>query len=107
MKDAEKFEMINDMLRQVRDRENDFPIIDEKGAILFPVCDQRTGIRTGWTERMGKVYRFAKGGERTLETFPLGTRGYNGNILEVNERGNVTVYRCYKNGKRKEIASMV
>lgn len=33
--------------------------------------------------------------------------GYKGEVLEVNDHGNVTLYRCFKNGNLREIASRV
>ena len=107
MKPQEQFDLISDMLDQVARRENDFPIIDTKTeAILFPVLNQN-GIRINWHERMATVQRFAKGGNVDAYSYPKGTKGYNGLLLHVNDHGNVTVYQCYANGNRKEIASQV
>lgn len=32
---------------------------------------------------------------------------YRGMALQINERGNVTVWKCFKNGTNREIASRV
>jgi len=35
------------------------------------------------------------------------TKGYNGLVLHVNDHGNVTLYKAFKNGNFHEIASRV
>jgi hypothetical protein len=33
--------------------------------------------------------------------------GYRGEMVEINDHGNITVFKCFKNGNRREIASRV
>jgi hypothetical protein len=33
--------------------------------------------------------------------------GYRGEMIEINDHGNITVFKCFKNGNRREIASRV
>jgi hypothetical protein len=35
------------------------------------------------------------------------TKGYQGQVLHINDYGNVTLYRAFKNGNLHEIASCV
>lgn len=34
-------------------------------------------------------------------------RGYRGEVLHINDHGNVTLYRAFRNGNLREIASRV
>jgi hypothetical protein len=86
-------ELIDEMLFAVSDRTNDFPIIDDKGRVLFPVLS-KAGIRQRWEEPTAKVSE-------------KGLKGYSGLCLEINDHGNVTVWKCSKNGNRREVASRV
>ena len=85
MNEKQQQELINEMLFTCENKENDFPIINLSGEIVFPILSP-AGIVRGYKE---------------------GPQNYKGLALEVNERGNVTVWKCFKNGTRKEIASRV
>jgi hypothetical protein len=106
MKFNERQELIDELLGMLSRRENDFPIIDEKGTVKFPVLNA-AGIRTDWEEPMSTYYRFATGGILKAYKQPKGLKGYRGICVEINDHGNVSVLMCYKNGKTKEIASRV
>jgi len=101
-----KQELISELLDLLERRENEFPIIDEKGNVKFPILN-KSGIRTDWEEPMATIYRFGRGGILRQFQQPKGLKGYRGICLEVNDHGNVTVWFCYKNGKRRELASRV
>lgn len=92
MNDTQKQEMITDMLNQVRDRENDFPAIsDSRGALYFlsfPGHAQHNSCMN------------SDGIEEAL-------KGYKGIVLSINDHGNVTVSKRFKNGNSREIASRV
>ena len=81
-----KNEVLEEMLFAYENRENDFPVISD-GEVLFPVFT-KSGIVHNW---------------ETKEDL----KGYRGLALEINDHGNVTVWNCFKNGNRKEIASRV
>lgn len=81
--------LLNDMLRQVADNENEFPVIDEYGHFKWPILS-KSGIRESWCYD---------------ENHGAGT--YAGLVLEINDHGNVTVWNQFKNGKRREIISRV
>lgn len=102
----DKQELIDDLLFQLERRENDFPIIDKDGKVLFPVLS-KSGIRTEWIEPVATHYRFGRGGMMESYTEPKGLKGYRGICVEINDHGNVTVWDCFKNGSRKELASRV
>jgi len=77
------------MLFQVQQRENEFPVIDEYGNFKMPVLT-KSGIREAWDIREDHGKGF-----------------YSGHVLEVNDHGNVTVWRQFLNGNRREVASRV
>lgn len=87
-----KQQLLEDMLRQVQDRENDFPVIFEDGQFGFPIYDHKTGIRYGYDKYPDS------------DSLPVKYRGL---VLEVNDHGNVTVWNQFKNGNRREVASRV
>lgn len=74
------------MLDQVQRQENDFPVIDNEGKWLFLFPVLVNGVRKSWQGS---------------------NRPYRGLVLEVNDHGNVTVWRQFKNGNRREVASRV
>lgn len=80
-------DLINQMMDEVQRRENTFPIIDDHGAIKFPILTP-SGLVRDWDTR------------DTL-------KGYRGLCLEQNDHGNVTVWKCFANGKRIEVTSRV
>lgn len=88
MKTTQQQELIDEMLNQVYCKENDFVTIDKDGDVHFPVL--RNGV---------VIY--------TETNLTQSTKGYRGLALEVNDHGNVTVWNCFKNGNRKEVASRV
>jgi hypothetical protein len=88
MKVEEQQEYILELLDEINRKENEFPIIDKNGKVLFPVLS-RGGIRIDWEEKS------------------KGLKNYRGICVEINDHGNVTVWNCFKNGKRKEIVSRV
>lgn len=92
MTDKQRQELIDDMLFQQQNRENEFPVIDEKGNFCFPIYDCKTGIRYGY--------------DKYLDDDEIPVR-YRGLVLEVNDHGNVTVWKQFKNGNRREVASRV
>lgn len=64
--------------------------------------DKESGIRQ--LKRHGIVLRNQLTEEWDPEFPP---DGYSGMFLHINERGNCTLYRQFKNGNRREIASCV
>ena len=94
MSQAQKQELINDMMFQLELREHDFPVIDEYGRVRFPIATDSGVVR---------CYR-----EEVIDTQEaLVEMGYKGLALEINDHGNVIVWNCFKNGNRREIASRV
>lgn len=83
----QKQDLITEMLDQVSRKENEFPIIRPDGSIGMPLLSV-----TGIVLTMGNRENL---------------NGYKGYALEVNDHGNVTVWSCFKNGNRREIASRV
>jgi len=82
-------QLLEDMLFQVENRDNEFPVIDEDGNFKFPVLT-KSGIREAWS--VDENYGKAK---------------YRGHVLEINDHGNVTVWMQFLNGNRREVASRV
>lgn len=93
MSTAQSQELINDLLYQAELGENDFPVI----------TDWRGGAyNVSFPEKLGK-------GSTIMDADRLekAMRGYRGLALEVNDHGNITVFKCFKNGNRRAIASRV
>jgi hypothetical protein len=86
MTTKQKNEMLQDAIFSHENRENEFPTINQHGKINFPIC--YNGIVRSYEQK---------------ETL----KGYKGICLEVNDHGNVTLWNCFKNGNRREIASQV
>lgn len=80
-------QLIDDMLESVQNRENDFAVISEDGVLRLPIL-RPSGVHAGYDE------------------LPEGVN-YRGIALEINDHGNVTVWKCFKNGNKREIASRV
>ena len=89
MTQRQRERLLDEMIQQLENRENDFPIIDEYGHFKWPILS-KAGIREAWCED---------------ENHGAGT--YSGYVLEINDQGNVTVWMQFKNGKRREIISKV
>jgi hypothetical protein len=85
----QKQQMLSDMLQQVQDKENEFPVIDDKGYFKIPILSD-SGIRKGW-----ETY--------DSDNYPK----YKGYVLEVNDHGNVTVWNRFLSGEMREVASRV
>jgi hypothetical protein len=85
MTDNQKQQLLDEMLFQYQNREADFAIIADNGKLHIPNLSPG-GIVQGWSET---------------------NRKYRGYCLEVNDHGNVTVWNCFKNGNRREVASRV
>lgn len=83
-----KQSLLTDMILQCENRENTFPIIDDKGKFNVPILS-----------KAGIVQRY--------EQKPIPDKGYRGLVLEINDHGNVTVWKYFKNGNVREIASRV
>lgn len=81
-------QLLTDMLDEYSRGENSFPLIDAAGNTHYPVIN-KSGIVRSWDVKPGSP------------------KGYRGLVLEINDHGNVTVWRAYKNGVLKEIASRV
>lgn len=81
----QKQQLLDDMLSQYQNREADFAIIADNGKLHIPNLSPN-GIVQGWSET---------------------NRKYRGLVLEVNDHGNVTVWKQFKNSNRREIASRV
>lgn len=79
--------IIDEMLCTIDRKENDFPVIDEQGRFLIP--------------------NLSKNGIRQSYTVAPDDYKYKGLVLEINDHGNITVWRQFKNGKRTEIKSKV
>jgi hypothetical protein len=79
--------LISDMLTEMENRENEFPVIDTKGKFLTPIL----------TNGVVKNYN-------TLNEPPKRFRGL---VLEINDHGNITVWMYYKNGNIRELAGRV
>lgn len=84
MTDKQKQQLIDDMLSCCERKENDFPIINQSGNVAHPII--HNGIVRGYRELHCS---------------------YKGLAIEVNDHGNVTVWKCFKNGNRREVASRV
>lgn len=83
-----KQSLITDMLGEYERRENEFPVINGKGKFCVPVLSKH-GIVQRYDER------------------DVPHAGYRGIVLEINDHGNVTVWRYFKNGNTRELASRV
>jgi len=78
--------VLSDMLQQVEQKENDFAIVSPTtGKILLPILSSG-GIVRGYEDAPER---------------------FKGIALEINERGNVTLWNCFKNGNKREMASRV
>lgn len=81
-------ELLEDMLFRFDRNENTFPVFDEKGKIHIPILNQNDIVISTSIQN----------------DLP---RGFKGLVLEINDHGNVTVWKCFKNGNRREVASRV
>lgn len=90
MTTTQKQNLVNDLLADMHRHEHDFPVISDAGGADFWLSK-----KAGETVKVNAdaLYREMK--------------GYKGLALEINDHGNVTVFRCFKNGNRREIASRV
>jgi hypothetical protein len=88
-----KQEMINDLLDQIANKENEFLCFEDVGGsdyiVRFPAHKEN--------------YRCMNADDLYKKVL----KGYSGIAVEINDHGNVTVYKCFKNGNRREIASRV
>lgn len=79
-------ELLDQYLFAMECKEIDIPVIDEKGRFLRPILN-KAGIVQEWE----------------VDDTPI----YHGLVLEINDHGNVTLMKQFKNGKTREIASRV
>lgn len=83
-------ELIDELLRQVADKENTFRVISDGRGASYSVNHE------------GEVYDFINAD--MVESY---MKGYKGLVMEINDHGNVTVSKRFKNGNQREIASRV
>lgn len=81
-------QLLQKMLDELDRRENTFPIIDKIDNFQIPILN-KSGIVKGW------------------EKYDTPPKNFKGLVLEINDHGNVTVWRYFKNGNRREVASRV
>lgn len=87
------------MLEELSDNDYDFVVITDTGRVRIPII---TYNETMAVFPAGEIHHF--GIELPCD---VDFRGYRGRALEINDHGNVTVWDCFKNGNRREIASRV